>query len=148
LDSLRQALEAHRYALNLDRDNPDTLFNTAQVLTAIAESLAKDPSHSDQDALQPLEQALELQSRCLSVQQIKLEEWKLQQQEAEASIAAQNENDIDDIESNEAQEAESGNDGSNAAEDRWFSVVEPITEDTLVDTVVAQFGTFSAIHSV
>jgi hypothetical protein len=149
LDSLQEALEAHRYALNLDQENPDTLFNTAQVLTAIAETLAKNPYHADQDALQPLEEALELQNRCLAVQEMKLEESKVQQQEAEASIASQSYN--DDIEPGGVIDSQSEDDGSTAVEDKWFSVVEPITEDTLVDTIVAQLGkpnpvTFAQSH--
>ncbi|EXJ74354.1 uncharacterized protein A1O5_02650 [Cladophialophora psammophila CBS 110553] len=143
LEVLEQTLEAHRYALTLDQDNPDTLFNTAQVLTAIAEVYARDPNHADQDVLQLLEEALELQNRCLSIQEFKLDEYTQQQNEAAAQIASENSaepiTDVDD----EGNAASSGT----GTEDHWFSVVEPVTKDTLVDTILAQLGTLTTLSS-
>ncbi|KIW22870.1 uncharacterized protein PV07_11121 [Cladophialophora immunda] len=142
LEVLQQALEAHRYALTLDQDNPDTLFNTAQVLTAIAEVCAKDVNRADQDVLQLLEEALELQNRCLSIQELKLEEYMQQQDEAATQIASENATEPTSV-------TDEGNPGSSAVgtEDQWFSVVEPVTKDTLIDTILAQLGTLTTLSS-
>ncbi|EXJ56666.1 hypothetical protein A1O7_07010 [Cladophialophora yegresii CBS 114405] len=149
LEVLHQALEAHRYALQLDQDNPDSLFNAAQVLTAIAEAYARDGEHADQDALQPLEEALELQDRCLSIQELKFEEYIQQQNEA-ARIAGETPVEAGPAPSDtgNADEDEDGHQAANNMEDRWFSVVEPVTKDTLVDTILAQLGTLTTLCSV
>ncbi|OAP63817.1 hypothetical protein AYL99_03044 [Fonsecaea erecta] len=143
LEVLQQALEAHRYALSLDQDNPDTLFNTAQVLTAVAEVNAKDASHADQDVLQPLEEALELQNRCLSIQELRLEEYMQQQDEAAAQIASEQPAEpvtgLDDAPDPAPSAA--------GTEDQWFSVVEPVTKETLIDTILAQLGTLTTLSS-
>ncbi|KIW83273.1 hypothetical protein Z517_02518 [Fonsecaea pedrosoi CBS 271.37] len=143
LEILQQALEAHRYALTLDQDNPDTLFNTAQVLTAIAEVYAKGSDHADQDVLQLLEEALELQNRCLSIQELRLEEYVRQQGEAAVQLASEDSTEpianLDDA-------ADSGP-SAVGTEDQWFSVVEPVTKDTLIDTVLAQLGTLTTLSS-
>ncbi|KAJ9615410.1 hypothetical protein H2200_001485 [Cladophialophora chaetospira] len=147
LEVLQQALQAHRYALALDQDNPDTLFNTAQVLTAIAEAFAKDPNHADTDALQPLEEALELQNRCLNIQELKLEESAEQQNEAarlESDFPVQPISE----ENNDRTEKSREDPATAAMEDQWFSVVEPVTNDTLIDTILAQLATLTTICSV
>lgn len=141
LNGLQEALISHRYALSLDPDNADALFNTAQVLTTIAEESAKENPIAISDQLKLLEEALELQTRCLSIQEMKLEENERQQHESQETTAppepvasgaepTQQENDID------------------AAEDQWFSVLEPITPDTLIDTALAQIGTLTTLCSI
>ena len=147
LEVLQQALEAHRYALALDQDNPDTLFNTAQVLTAVAEALAKDPNHADTDALRPLEEALELQNRCLSIQELKLEEYVEQQNEA-ARVVSESPGEPASDENNDRAEDSDEELPATAMEDQWFSVVEPITKDTLIDTILAQLATLTTLCSV
>jgi len=143
LEALQRALEAHRYALDLDQDNTDTLFNAAQVLTGIAELHARDGA--DQEALQTLEQALELQTRCLALQELKLEE-SLQQQatleaQADRDVAAQS---LPNLDGREAALSTA----AHASEDQWFSIVEPVTNDTLIDTILAQLGTLTTLCSI
>ncbi|OCT48811.1 hypothetical protein CLCR_04757 [Cladophialophora carrionii] len=149
LEVLDQALSAHRYALQLDQDNPDTLFNAAQVLTAIAETYARDEEYAAQDALQLLEEALALQDRCLSIQELKFEEYIRQQNEAARSTG---ETPVEPApapsDDGNGDADEDGQQAANDLEDRWFSVVEPVTKDTLVDTVVAQLGTLTTLCSV
>ncbi|KPI36156.1 uncharacterized protein AB675_8889 [Cyphellophora attinorum] len=135
---LEQALESHRYALQLDPENPETLFNTAQVLTTVAEELAKDEARTDV-ALKMLEEALELLARCYSVQEFRFEESEQQRQ-------AMNET-PQEPESSSTRES-SPSVSASAAEDQWFSVVEPITADTLIDTVLAQLATLTTLTSV
>ncbi|EXJ87037.1 hypothetical protein A1O3_03994 [Capronia epimyces CBS 606.96] len=147
LEVLQQALDAHRYALSLDQDNPDTLFNTAQVLTAIAEAYAKDPERADQDALQPLEEALELQDRCLALQELKLEESLQERREAATHIEADNE-DSGATGPEAPTPTEMGIPSTTGTEDQWFSIVEPVTKDTLVDTILAELGTLTTLCSI
>lgn len=75
LDWLQLTLASHRHALRLSEDNPDALFNTAQVLTSLAEELSED-DRSD-EATKPLQEALELLSTCLSRQEIMFEQHRL-----------------------------------------------------------------------
>ncbi|KXS96519.1 hypothetical protein AC578_5844 [Pseudocercospora eumusae] len=72
---LQLTLESHRYALRLSEENPDVLFNTAQVLTSLAEQLGEDDAESD--AVQALQEALELLSSCLSRQEMMYEQHRL-----------------------------------------------------------------------
>ncbi|KIW48102.1 uncharacterized protein PV06_00721 [Exophiala oligosperma] len=151
-DILQQALEAHRYALNLAQDNADTLFNTAQVLTAIAEASAKDPDRPEQEALQALEEALELQSRCLAIQELKLEESIQQQNEAAAQLDSTGDQ-ADVVEQKGSNSDDDTDDGgaslnNNNAADQWFAVVESVTKETLIDTILAELGTLTTLCSI
>lgn len=146
LEALQRALEAHQYALNLDQDNADSLFNTAQVLTSIAEIHARDGA--DQQALQTLEQALELQTRCLALQEFKLEESAQQQADLEAQH-----DDFDDaggvtLPKPEDPDEASSRVAANSSEETWFSIIEPVTKDTLIDTILAQLGTLTTLCSI
>jgi hypothetical protein len=147
LDALQIALESHRYALALDQDNIDTVFNTSQVLTSIAEEIAKDDSRSDAEALHLLEEALELQSRCLGLQELKLaENTELEQEGKQQNLIN------DDTEEAGDSDNEGGGASLNTAtsvqEDQWFSIVEPVTPDTLIDTIIAQLGTLTTLCSL
>ncbi|KIX02739.1 uncharacterized protein Z518_08681 [Rhinocladiella mackenziei CBS 650.93] len=147
LDVLQQALDSHRYALSLDQENPDTLFNTAQVLTAIAEAYAKDPNRADQDALQPLEEALELQNRCLAIQELNLEEFVQRRNEAAAQIASANLN-SEPSEPVPTKSDENHHPSASDTEDQWVSIVEPVTKDTLIETILAALATLTTLCSV
>ncbi|RMZ84595.1 hypothetical protein DV737_g1150, partial [Chaetothyriales sp. CBS 132003] len=94
-EAMERALESHRVALRVDGDagNADLLFNTAQVLTALAENGG-----------------------------VKLEDGGNASTHAEL--------------------------GGTAEEDQWFAVVEPVTKDTLIDTLLAQIGTLTTLCDV
>ena len=149
LQGLEVALTSHRYALGLDGgwDDENTLFNTAQVLTAIAEELSKqkDGDGRVEECLKLLEEALELQGRCLSIQEMKFEGGERQTQMMQEQSATTQEQPTEP-----ATEQEEGMSDVPAAqdEDQWFSVVEPVTLDTLMDTVLAQLGTLTTLCSV
>ena len=72
VDLLNHTLESHRYALRLNEENPDVLFNTSQVLTSLAEQLS-EAGHSPR-ATPLLQESLELLSSCLSRQEMLLEQ--------------------------------------------------------------------------
>ncbi|GAB1735064.1 hypothetical protein NU219Hw_g132t1 [Hortaea werneckii] len=82
-DLLQQTLESHRYALRLNEENPDVLFNTSQVLTSLAETLSEDGDPETPVSL--LEEALELLSACLSRQEMLLEQQQVANEDSQES---------------------------------------------------------------
>ncbi|KAI5860796.1 hypothetical protein GGS23DRAFT_210058 [Durotheca rogersii] len=145
-DALGDSLSSHRYALELDPANADTLFNAAQVLTAIAEVKVADEEddEADRQALGALEEALDLQGRCLSVQERKHQEF-LEQEER----AAREQSDLASNQSMQVDEPEGSLESAQAGQDeKWFSIVEPVTYSTLIDTLLAQLGTLTTLHSI
>ncbi|KAF4554184.1 Hypothetical protein D9617_5g070610 [Elsinoe fawcettii] len=93
---LQQALKSHRYALSLNEENTDILFNTSQILVALAE-LVED--ESDNDSFDPalpaswLREALELLDACFSRQEMLFEEqtqaWNDQEQGGGVAISSE-----------------------------------------------------------
>ncbi|KAI2467963.1 hypothetical protein F4781DRAFT_285223 [Annulohypoxylon bovei var. microspora] len=145
-DVLVEALASHRYSLQLDPDNADALFNTSQVLTTIAEVMASEEddeaAQSEAEALKVLREALELQSRCLDLQERKYHEFLEQERVADE----QGEETGNPAASTDVEE---GSASGNVEEDGgWFNVVEPVTRDTLIDTLVAQLGTLTTFCSI
>jgi len=141
---LEIALASHRYALQLEPDNADALFNTAGVLTSIAEEIAKDAARSDTQALNLLEEALDLQSKCLSFQEHLLAESLDQQR---AIIDASQQPQPEPLEQTIA-EAHSLDRDADQPEEQWASIVEPITNETLIDTIEAQLATLTTLCSI
>lgn len=140
---LEEALASHRYVLQLDPDNADALFNTSQVLTAIAEDLAsgEDDEGNEAQALKILQEALDLQSKCLSVQKHKYQEFLEQERVANEQEEAGDDQHMADTKDDTPQE-------DAREEEEWFNVVEPVTHDTLIDTIVAQLGTLTTFCSI
>lgn len=141
LSALLTALESHRYALHLDQDNTDVLFNTSELLTEIAEKIAEDDHQADSDALPLLEEALELLQRCLLFQES-------QHTQFQESLDQMNDSLEDPASPNHALSmSPTGVEGS-LDEEQWALVVEPVTKDTLIDTVLALLGTFTTLCSI
>ncbi|XDG04674.1 hypothetical protein ABKA04_004289 [Annulohypoxylon sp. FPYF3050] len=144
-DVLEEALASHRYSLQLDPDNPDALFNTSQVLTTIAEVMASDENEEDPkseaEALKVLREALELQSRCLNVQERKYYEFLEQERAADQQGEETNDPTPASLVENSAS-------GDVEDDGEWFNVVEPVTKDTLIDTLLAQLGTLTTFCSI
>ncbi|KAI1455605.1 hypothetical protein F4805DRAFT_266801 [Annulohypoxylon moriforme] len=146
-DVLEEALASHRYSLQLDQENADALFNTSQVLTTIAEVIAsvdddEEDSKSEAEALKLLREALELQSGCLNIQERKYHEFLEQERTADDQEGeTNNPAPASDLAENPASD-DVDNDGE------WFNVVEPVTKDTLIDTLLAQLGTLTTFCSI
>ncbi|KAL7623589.1 hypothetical protein AAE478_007272 [Parahypoxylon ruwenzoriense] len=144
-DALEEALVSHRYALQLDPNNADTLFNASQVLTAIAElkATSEDSETADTEALKVLQEAIELQRGCLSVQERKYQEFLDQEHAGKGQGEAATD------QATQIPEPEDGSEPANAVEEeQWFNIVEPVTCDTLIDTVLAQLGTLTTLCSI
>ncbi len=133
------------------------LSNTAQVLTSLSEKISESPL--DTSAALPLvEEALTLFQQCLELQEKQARESASQQQAMEAMIAESNgtattsegsaairSDDDDGSEfggaslsvSSSATSMNVDNDKS-SGDDRWATIFEPVTNEVLLETVLAQ----------
>ncbi|TGO34105.1 hypothetical protein BHYA_0212g00090 [Botrytis hyacinthi] len=137
LDLLSAALEASRFALSLKQDNADILFNTAQVLTSIAEVTSETRNMGNDNNLALLEEAIELFQRCLALQEYQYTESQTQAGSVPTSD--------DDPDMEEGGVSLSDLNSQPPQDDRWASIVEPVTLETLLDTVVAQLQTLAIL---
>jgi hypothetical protein len=144
LDLLRETLSAHRLALSIDMQNADVLFNTAQVLTTIAEELTEsDPVEADDkaQATSLLQEAVELFSACLTRQEMEFTDHK-SMQDAATDVAADDDEMVDETQTEQAESS------SDETPEQWATVIEPVTATTLLDTAVAQLNSLSTLASV
>jgi len=142
VDLLKIALASHEYALRIDENDADLLFNTSQVLTSIAEELAN--AGSTQEAIELLCSALKLQARCLSTQEQRYSETFEQEKEARKILEAPQEED-DAFEEMHGIEKPNVESLADKQEGQWASVLEPVTADTIIDTICACFGTMTTL---
>ncbi|CZT05553.1 uncharacterized protein RAG0_11588 [Rhynchosporium agropyri] len=154
LDLLQTALTSSQFALSLNEENADALFNLAQVLTSLAENLSE--SSTDGSTLDLIEEALRLFQLCLECQEKQAKESAAQAQLAESMLSnnsdAPHGQPTDVVDSEESgisvstASAMDIDDGKEPAQDaRWASIVEPVTNDVLLDTVLAQLETLSQL---
>jgi len=155
LDLLQTALTSSKYALSLNGENADALFNTAQILTSLTEKLSE--SSTDGSTLQLIEEALRLFQLCLEVQEKQAQESAAQAQLAESMMSdtgnepstqfSQVTNDSEDGGISLSGESSMDvDDGKEPAQDeRWASIVEPVNNDVLLDTVLAQLETLTQL---
>lgn len=110
--------------------------NTAQVLTSLAEVISdgKNASQTNRDeALHLFQEALEIFQRCLGIQEFHLTE--------QVTVAGENSTEAD----GENIDMVSANTSETSEDERWATVVEPVTKDVLVDTALAQLETLAAV---
>ncbi|KAK4634464.1 UPF0656 protein [Fulvia fulva] len=134
LDWLKQTLESHRYALKLSEENPDILFNAAQVLTLLSEQLS-DQDRAE-DAVPLLQEALELLSSCLSRQEIMFEQHRLDFPDTEDGGVS-----LDP----EADETPAPSTDVDMAEEQSAIVETPIAASDLLDTVHASLSALTTL---
>ncbi|KAI1485384.1 hypothetical protein F5X96DRAFT_347483 [Biscogniauxia mediterranea] len=148
VDLLRQTLSSHQYAIDLESENADTLFNMAQVLTALAETIMQDhPVNSNEkEALDFLEKALDYQGRCFAIQQKAFIQSQLEFEQAMSEDVTLN-NDASIHDTPTGLETSSAPKTQDEEEEQWVSVVEPVTADTLLDTIIAQVNTLTTLCS-
>ncbi|KAL4959868.1 uncharacterized protein BDV14DRAFT_183763 [Aspergillus stella-maris] len=143
-EALSVALVSHREALVLEQDNADTLFNTAQVLTSLAEAITdtKRPVEENlNQAAKFLQESIELFQRCLVLQELKSTEMQEQIRQMESDEVPQ----PDPEPAQEMQEDTEASDAKDSEQEQWAAVVEPVTQDTLVDTAIAQLDALSTL---
>ncbi|KAK3075986.1 hypothetical protein LTR53_000163 [Teratosphaeriaceae sp. CCFEE 6253] len=134
IDWLKQTLESHRYALRLNEQNPEALFNTSQVLTSLAEQLSEAGDAST--AVPLLQEALELLSACCSRQEMLLE-----QQQADFGDADEGEISLD------SEEPLSPATGLEEGE-QMATIESPVTASDLLDTMHASLSALTTLVAI
>ena len=134
VDLLQQTLETHRYALKLNEEVPDVLFNTSQVLTTLAEELSE--LDQDEQAISFLQESLELLSACLSRQEMLLEQQQTDFDDAEEGGVQ--------LDPNEQPASTSSSDQSSQS----AHVETPLTPSDLLDTVHASLSALTTLISL
>ncbi|KAK5019885.1 hypothetical protein LTR16_000075 [Cryomyces antarcticus] len=152
---LNTTLASHRYALHLEQDSAEVMFNTAQVLTSLAEEFSEFRSRRPTEAVRLLEEATELFSSCLARQEIMYEESQSMMQMAEEE---EEDTDMDlsggapvppssDPNGNVAAENDNSED-SNTPEEETVTIQQPTTVVDLIDTALAQLSTLATLCGV
>ncbi|KAL4801566.1 hypothetical protein BDV18DRAFT_74026 [Aspergillus unguis] len=142
-EALSAALQSHREALYLEQDNADALFNTAQVLTSLAEIITDTKRPVEEklnEAAKFLQEAIELFQRCLVLQELKYTEMQEQIRQMESGEVPQSQQVPEPQEGPDDETTESGQE-----QDQWAAVVEPVTKDTLMDTAIAQLEALATL---
>ena len=141
---LEETLNSHRHATSLNPTNTDILFNTAQVLTSLAEAALEDGTQeaAQTSARQLLEDAVDIFTGCLQKQQQEYEQMQAEIAKAQASGEYQ-----EAWEGSRSQPAETKVDDDDADTDSasegpgdWATVEEPVTPTTILETCTAQLG--------
>ena len=141
---LEETLNSHRHATSLNPTNTDILFNTAQVLTSLAEAALEDGTQeaAQTSARQLLEDAVDIFTGCLQKQQQEYEQMQAEIAKAQASGEYQEawkgsrsqpvetKEDDDDV----------GADSASEGPGDWATVEEPVTPTTILETCTAQLG--------
>lgn len=118
MDLLRQALQSHRFAITLNDSNIDILFNTANVLSDLADRIV----HSKEEAIPLLQEAVKLIRRCL--------ERQVQEYDAlQAALLAAN---SCDAPPNAAPTRNTSSSASSGEE--YATVEEAVTEQSILDS--------------
>ncbi|KAH9825628.1 hypothetical protein Tdes44962_MAKER04070 [Teratosphaeria destructans] len=135
---LKQTLLSHRYALRLNEENPDVLFNTSQVLIALAEQFLESDGHATDEAVTLLQEALEVLSACLSRQEMLLEQQRADFEEVEEGGGGV------------AVEADEKPVSTPIAEEsgELATIESPVTPADLLDTVQASLSALNTLVSV
>ncbi|KAK6440440.1 hypothetical protein LTR95_003326 [Oleoguttula sp. CCFEE 5521] len=135
---LHAALEDHRKVLRLDGENVDALFNTAQVLTSLAEALHGGGDEDGEEPTKLLHEALEVLSACLSKQEMMFEQERI---DSEGRIAELE----DDVSACDSMDASAG---SSATEEQTATIVAPIAASDLIDTVHASLAALTTLVAI
>jgi hypothetical protein len=146
---LEETLKSHRAAMALNAGNTDVRFNTAQVLTSLAEGILE--SETQPTAKVPartlLEEAVDLFTGCLASQQQEYEQLRAQFAESQADQSAQE----------QQTPAQQGVGGASQEEDmetasttssspgEWATVEEPLTPETILETCTAQLNALTTL---
>ncbi|KKY23078.1 putative tetratricopeptide-like helical [Diplodia seriata] len=133
VDLLRQALESHRFAISLNPDNLDILFNTANVLSDLADRVNKG------DAVPLLQESVQCIRRCL--------ERQVQEYESlQAAFLAANSGSQDAPAEAAPPSAQTPSSGSSAEE--YANVEEAVTESAILDSVFFMANTLADLLGV
>jgi hypothetical protein len=143
---LEETLASHRFAISLNPSNINVSFNCAQVLTSIAEAGLKTsaPSTGKQDVRPLLEEAVEIFTKCLDIQQQEYEKMQAEIAKVQASEEYTEVWEGETAEENRDQEMETESSMSETPGD-WATVEEPLTPESILETCTAQLDTLTTL---
>lgn len=145
VELLQQALASHRYALELNEENADILFNTAQVMISLAE-LAVDAG-SPSEAIPLLRESLEVLSACFSRQEMLQEEQRVRDSEAGPhDLTSDDTATMDGGPS--AEPTVSNNDSESEAEEQYVTIQADVTAEDVLDTARASLSALTLLVSL
>ncbi|UPX13663.1 uncharacterized protein EKO05_0004163 [Ascochyta rabiei] len=141
---LEETLNSHRHAISLNPTNTDILFNTAQVLTSLAETGLEDGTQeiAKVPARTLLEEAVDIFTGCLQKQQQEYEQMQAEIAKAQASGEYQEAWEGDRPQPAETEKQDDAESASTSPEGPgdWATVEEPVTPLTILETCTAQLG--------
>jgi hypothetical protein len=140
---LEETLNSHRHAIQLNSTNTDILFNTAQVLTSLAEAGLEDGTQqaAKTPARDLLEEAVDIFTGCLQTQQQEYEQMQAEIAKAQASGEYQEAWEGDRPQPTEAKEQDDADtDSASDGPGEYATIEEPVTPVTLLETCTAQLG--------
>ncbi|KAH6682068.1 hypothetical protein B0J14DRAFT_229858 [Halenospora varia] len=147
LDLLKTALDSSRYALKVQGDDADALFNTGQVLTSLAEVLNTGAGYDGdvQRSFKLLEEAMEIFGNCLSIQEMQYAEFL-------AQLAQYNSGEVPESPAPTQPAPRDGPDtsasSSTSEKEEWATVITPVTKEVILETILAQLETATNICSL
>ncbi|CAO2657296.1 Nn.00g034220.m01.CDS01 [Neocucurbitaria sp. VM-36] len=146
---LEETLNSHRFAISLNPTNTDISFNAAQVLTSLAEALleAGTQAGAKYEARPLLEEAVDIFTRCLEIQQQEYAQMQDEIAKAQASGEYQEawEGERQQTADTQQEEDMDAASSSSDAPGDWATVEEPVTPETILETCTAQLGALTTL---
>lgn len=137
---LQQALQSQKYALSLNEENTDILFNTAELLISLAENVVEDAETPQPDNTYPaslLHEALELLDSCFTRQSMIFEEqrqaWERETDDTQGGVSLK-----------DTDVGGPSSPASSAAE-QSATVESSVTPEDLVDTLHASLAALTQL---
>lgn len=144
-------MASHRAALLLNHQNLDIQFNTAQVLSSLAEAVVGDDTEGEaKAAARPLlEEAADLFANCLAAQQRDYEQmtsqWEsLQNEQGGTSLNPADVNPNVNAASGGDKNADNASETSDAPGE-WATVEEALTPEVILETCTAQLNALTIL---
>lgn len=143
---LQQAVASHRYALHLDKENVDVLFNAAQAMTDLAEEIVENAASEEQiiqdSPVVLLREALELLDICFQQQQALFE-----RQQSSSSNDTSIEED-GGVPLNVSEEPQTPLSNEPDESETFATIQHPVTPSDLLDTANASLAALTLLVSV
>ncbi|TAQ85791.1 hypothetical protein B7494_g5887 [Chlorociboria aeruginascens] len=136
-----RAIDTYDVALSKFPNSFDLAYNnnTAQVLTSLVEALSDSRSAGNEDNLKSLEEAIELFQRCLALQELHYTMFHVQSEAMDTQDSAH----VSDADEGGVSVSDPGS--QPPQDDRWATIVEPVTNDTLLDTLLVQLEALTSL---
>lgn len=145
LQLLQETLRSHRVALALNQDNLDVRFNAGQVLTSLVEAALEDENEAlvKEEAMLLLEEAVDLFTNCLVLQQRQYEQMvtEIASLESGQGDLARHEEDM----TADAQQNADTASTTSSTPGEWVTVEEALTPEVILETCKAQLNTLATL---